>query len=402
MKRSIWNTLFLVATFGIVFCLMVLAFQELFPEWKKYQAEYYQRLARVTGDPAKARTPVKILQIYLPNMHRVDRCITCHVGIDNSKMKGQPLPFGSHPDLGDPHFLAHHPFNEIGCTVCHQGQGPATIKEHAHGRVAHWEEPMLPKEYVASNCAVCHKNVMELKGAEILVQAKALFDEKGCLGCHSLNGAGNQIGPELSETAAKSTDQFDFRHVRGPHTVHQWIEEHFKDPQAITPGDPAQGIPESAMPNYELNDKETKMLTALVLSFAAGEEKEDHPIPSRFIVPAPPAKKPEPIEGTPAEKGRILFKKYGCTACHGVEGRGGIRNKNMAPSDEIPPLMTVSDGYTKEEVKQIIRNGRYPAKADASGQTPVLWMPAWKDKIPEDEIDAIIEYIWSLHPQTKE
>ncbi|MBI3616239.1 MAG: c-type cytochrome [Candidatus Omnitrophica bacterium] len=397
MKRSVWNWLFLLSSFGLGGLFLFSVWQETFPEWKGYQAEYYQRLARVTGDPSKAEAPLKIQQIYLPEFHRTDRCITCHAGVDNPKMKDQPQPFRTHPDLGNPEFLAKHPFNEMGCTVCHQGQGPATTKRHAHGPVAHWEEPLLAKELTVGTCTTCHQNIPNLKGAERLVQAQALFQQKGCIGCHTLHGKGMLVGPELAETWRKGVDQFDFRYVRGEETTDRWVKEHFKDPQAVVPGYPALGIPESAMPRYELNDEEVQLLTALVLSFASEEKEDGRPIPARFKVAAA-APAPGPVYASKLEHGKAVFQKFGCAACHGVEGRGGIRNKNMEMAEEVPPLIYIAKGFTREELKETIRKGRYPARSDPNGPAPPLWMPAWGGKISEEELDALAEYLLSLDP----
>ncbi|MBI3333057.1 MAG: c-type cytochrome [Candidatus Omnitrophica bacterium] len=397
MRRSVWNWLFLLSSFGLGLLFLVLVFQETFPEWKMVQGEYYRRLAQVTGDPSKAGTPLKILQIYLPEFHRTDRCITCHVGVDNPRMKDQPQPFRAHPDPGDPEFLAKHPFNEIGCTVCHQGQGPATTKRHAHGPVPHWEEPLLSKELVVGTCASCHQNIEGLKGAEPLVKGMQLFREKGCIGCHTLHGKGMLVGPELAETWRKGVDQFDFRYIHGDETVATWIREHFKDPQAVVPGYPALGIPESAMPKYELTDEEVNLLTALVLSFASEEGDEGRPVPARFKVAAAP--QPAQAYSSKIEQGRGVFEKYGCMGCHGIGGRGGVRNKNMEMAEEVPPLVYVSDGFSREELKETIRKGRYPARSDPSGPAPPLWMPAWEQKISEEELDALVEYLISLKPQ---
>ena len=398
MKRSIWNKLFILSGFSLGFMAGYLIWQESVPEWMPVQREYYRRLAQVTGDPTRAKMALKVEQIYLPQFHKTDRCITCHAGIDNPKLANQPQPFRSHPDLGIPGFLAAHPFSEIGCTVCHEGQGMATTKEAAHGRVKHWEEPLLDKDLVVSHCAVCHDNVFELKGAQKLAEAKALFDTKGCIGCHALNGVGNQIGPELSDTGKKALDELDFRNVHGVHTVANWIYDHFKDPQRVVPEDKAVGIPESAMPNYELSEEQARTLTALVLSFAAAKEDEKHPIPYRYKVPAASKKEEKKVYASKVDEGRAAFKSYGCTACHGLEGRGGVRNKNMFPGEEVPPLIYVSAGFTKEEIKTVIRGGRYPARADSGGMSPPLWMPSWKGKIPEEEIDAIAEYLYTLNP----
>jgi len=397
MRRSVWNWLFLLSSFGLILMFLVTVTQDTLPEWIRYQAEYHRRLAQVTGDRSKAFTLPKVRQIYLPEMKRVDRCITCHMGVDNPKMADQPQPYRTHPDLGIPGFLVKHPFNEIGCTVCHHGQGPATTVEHAHGPVHHWEEPLLRKGLTVAACATCHQNTRELKGAERLVQARALFVEKGCIGCHNLHGKGMLVGPELAETFGKSVgDQFDFKYVKGPHTLINWVEEHFKDPQAVVPGYPKIGVPESAMPNYGLDDEEVELLTALTLSFYLEEESEHHPIPARYRVPGTP--EPEPTYTSPVERGAAVFTKLGCVGCHGPQGRGGIRNMNMDLGEEVPALTYVSDGYSKEELKAIIRDGRYPARADRHGPSPPLWMPSWKEKLTEEELDALVEYLYSLHP----
>ena len=401
MRRGIWNRLFLVSILGLAATALVLVGQETFPEWKRVQAEYYRRLAEATGDRSKARAPLAIRQIYLPEFHRVDRCVTCHAGVDNPKMAGQPQPFGSHPDLGIPGFLSAHSFSEIGCTVCHQGQGPATTKSHAHGFVPHWEEPLLKKEWIVGACATCHQDVSRLPGAQRLVQARALFKEKGCIGCHTLHGSGMLVGPELEESWTKSADQVDFRYVRGQRTIPNWLFEHFKDPQQVVPGYPALGIPESAMPNYELTDEEAHLLTALVLSFAVEEGVEGHPIPSRFIVAAPRQPEAVPLQAplSKVEQGRALFERFGCVGCHGPGGRGGVVNKNMDMGEEVPPLVYTAAGFSREELKETIRSGRTPARSDPGSPPPPLWMPSWKEKISEEELDALAEYLLSLHPE---
>lgn len=397
MKRSIWNTLFLVSSFALALMFGWSVVRELFPEWAGVQAQYYRRLAEATGDRSKARAPLKVLQIQLPEMKQVDRCITCHTGISHPAMADQPQPFKTHPDLGIPGFLAKHPFDEMGCTVCHHGQGRATEKKHAHGPVHHWEDPLLPADLTIGTCSTCHGNVTQLKGAERLAKAQQLFEEKGCIGCHQLNGQGNLIGPELSETARKSPDQFDFRYVEGHPTRVDWIDEHFKDPQKITPEDAAIGIPESPMPNYDLTDEESRDLTALVLSFGSATENEYRPIPARFKVPGSP-KEPQPVPSSSIERGRAIYQKIGCVACHGFEGRGGIRNPNMDAGEEVPPLIYVSEGFTREELKETIRDGKFPARAGAGHPSPPLWMPSWKQKLSDEEIDSLVDYLISLKP----
>lgn len=398
-KRSIWNWLFLISSFGLGAMAGVLLIQEILPEWAGVQRQYNRKLAEVTGDRSKAWAFPKIRQIYLPQMNRTDRCVTCHAGIDNPRMYGQPQPFASHPDLSIPGFLEKHPFNEIGCTVCHHGQGHAVERQAAHGPVKHWHQPMLSKELTVGACTTCHQNISSLRGAERLQKAWALFKEKGCIGCHNLHGKGMLIGPELAETYSKSPDQFDFKYIKGGEgTVSHWIAEHFRDPQKVVPGYPKLGVPETPMPNYGFTEEEVQLLTALSISFAMEEENEEQPIPARFHVPAGEPK-PEPVYASPVERGAAVFEKAGCVGCHGPQGRGGIVNRNMDMGEEVPPLTTVSDGYSKEELKEIIRDGRTPARAQKDGLAPPLWMPTWKEKLSDEEIDAVVEYLYSLNPE---
>ncbi len=74
----------------------------------------------------------------------------------------------------------------------------------------------------------------------------------------------------------------------------------------------------------------------------------------------------EPVHYAPVEiptlpsdvsRGREYFKTFGCLACHGREGRGGVANPNAASGEEIPGLLYVAEGYTAEELAERIRKG---------------------------------------------
>lgn len=58
-----------------------------------------------------------------------------------------------------------------------------------------------------------------------------------------------------------------------------------------------------------------------------------------------------------------------CATCHGTDGGGGLG----------PELRGIADRLTREEHLEIVREGK--------GQ-----MPAWKDNLSDDEIDAVVEY----------
>lgn len=96
-------------------------------------------------------------------------------------------------------------------------------------------------------------------------------------------------------------------------------------------------------------------------------------------------------------RGRAVFIKYSCNACHGTDARGGIRNLNAETGGEISGLLHSSESFTKEELADRIRNGvANVEKADAMGPEPPLKMPAYKDLIAGQEMQDLIAYLWGL------
>lgn len=102
------------------------------------------------------------------------------------------------------------------------------------------------------------------------------------------------------------------------------------------------------------------------------------------------------------ERGRLVFLKYSCNACHGTGGVGGIKNLNAQTGGEINGLTRVQETYTREELIQRIQNG-VPVvdKGDPTGPDPPLHMPAYKDLIGGQEMQDLTVYILSLTPATK-
>jgi cytochrome c553 len=99
------------------------------------------------------------------------------------------------------------------------------------------------------------------------------------------------------------------------------------------------------------------------------------------------------------ERGRIVFMKYSCNACHGMSGSGGIKNLNAQTGGEINGLTRVSETYTRQELMERIRNGVPNVdKADPTGPDPPLRMPAYKDLVAGQEMDDLAAYLFSLRP----
>ena len=141
--------------------------------------------------------------------------------------RGFPQPYSSHPRLdlfvGS---MSPHKMEEMGCTICHEGQGSATDfkwashtpndveqaerwrKKYGWFDNHHWVLPMLPNRFMESSCLKCHHEVTELEPSErfpdppapTLVEGYELVQYYGCFGCHEVNGYDgphHRIGPDL-------------------------------------------------------------------------------------------------------------------------------------------------------------------------------------------------------------
>jgi len=105
--------------------------ENFFKEWRQIQS---------TGRSDEGSIPVQLRQIVNPSLGVSDRCVSCHVSMG----PGEQGVRGA--DVLKTHKAVVHDPAEFGCTVCHGGQGQATVKADAHGDVHFWPEPMLAKD----------------------------------------------------------------------------------------------------------------------------------------------------------------------------------------------------------------------------------------------------------------
>ncbi len=421
-------------------------------EWRKYQKEFFRaQSAKLEERAASAKSPeeakalrdqakglrdqpVMIRQIIVKDLDAVDRCITCHVGMDefaNPTLKTdlKEQPFTGHPDLKG--VVKDHPFQKFACTSCHAGQGLATTAKAAHGDVENWEKPLLKGSLIQASCARCHANFETLKGAETVAMGRKLMENHGCMGCHQINRVGGVISVDLGDIADKPLERvapYNFSLIqkdgkplpKEEWKLQAWIEAHLTNvPMDFVPNDPfakynKEPIAPSGMPDFtrELPKGGADAITAYLLSLS------HEPIPSTYFVAAAP--KPEPRFGSAVEHGRFVFKKYGCAGCHGVDAKEGRRNYNaLGPGqpelasvagDEgklheamslgrEPTLPETVGTYTREELRAKIQNG-VPGSAivkyNPDGPVPPLYMPPWKDKIKGAELEDLLTYLMSI------
>ena len=103
---------------------------------------------------------------------------------------------------------------------------------------------------------------------------------------------------------------------------------------------------------------------------------------------------------TAIDRGKAVFRKYGCAGCHNRDAAGGVPNPNAKTAQQVPDLLHVADGYTKAELKTRILNGqREITPLDPKRPPPPLYMPAWGTTIKDSEADDLVTYLFSLKPK---
>lgn len=191
---------------------------------------------------------------------------------------------------------------------------------------------------------------------------KAYFAQVGCASCHSVAGSGGSVGPDLTFAG--------FRH--GP----EWLDLWLKDPAAWKPG--------TLMPNKHLSPS----ARAAIVSYLGTLKGQDWPKGAR----------PWNAGGDAVARGRTLYLRAGCVACHGPNGAGGHPNNNV-PGGMIPALSTVSETFSKQELVSKIKRGvPAPVKKDPGGPAPLVAMPSWGEVLDDAELSDVADYLLSLKP----
>ncbi len=376
MTEAQYKKLFQAITLGssIVFFLFLVAagVRESFPEWKRYQKQYKNILIDKAENNeqrlAAKRMKTGVKQIILDDLKRIDRCQTCHLGVDDVRMAEQELPYRTHSS----EHLLHHPLAEFGCTVCHDGQGLAVDKKSAHARSnrVHWPNPLLALDYIQSACGQCHLAIFDdsniLSGTEIFQSGLRIFRQAGCLGCHKARGVGGAVAPDLTEQGKKTRHEYDFANIVGEQTVTNWLYQHFKDPEMVSPG--------SQMLAIDLRDEDLQAL----ITFTLGMKKPDIPL-DYFSVETL-----KEFKGQRSTLSGTLAYPLICSACHGKSGQGKSYKvyKTGIPAIGLDDFLSVA---SQEFIVFSIYHGR-------AGRQMATWMPRFSG-LTHEEILLLSAYI---------
>lgn len=276
----------------------------------------------------KTRPSLQVYQTYMEDLNIVDRCTSCHVGINRTESMSTEQPYASHPD--QKLYLGNHPPERFGCVLCHEGQASATSSaKKAHGEVEYWLTPIYKGKYAQASCIRCHNQGREVKGGELLWEGRRLFENLGCYGCHDTVGFGEDkrrmIGPSLKNIKNK---------VKA-----EWITVWIKDPKAFRLT--------TLMPDFRLSDEESQAIAAYLWQHA--DEKG--------IYEEMPA-----VDEGQLSQGDFLFEQVGCMACHTYE--------KDAARGFAPNLARISEKINYGYLVEWIMNPK--------GKEPLTRMPSFR------------------------
>jgi cytochrome c2 len=303
-------------------------------EWRKIQKDYRNLKKQYSPESSSSSWKIRIQQIYLPEMKRVDRCITCHLSVEEEEFQNAPQPLKTHSE----EILKDHPPDSYGCTICHGGQGYGlSFESTAHQELKYWDDPLIPLELVESRCGICHKG-KDVPLAPMISEGRELIDNYNCMACHDISGFEENkfFGPSWNEVGAKVTKE--------------WLEKWIKDPHSY--------LEKPRMPKFSLAEEERIPIVEYLLHLHDGRTIEELALE----------------EGEP-ESGGALFRESRCITCHSVEGKGGSIG---------PDLGKVADKVSARWLFNFLKDPHY-----YQPETP---MP--KFGFNEQEIINIISYMF--------
>lgn len=193
------------------------------------------------------------------------------------------------------------------------------------------------------------ESLASLPGGDLMIQGVTLY-AANCVACHGADGLGSALAPALNDPAVREKTEAEIERI---------IQT---------------GIPSTLMAGWGsvLAVEEVAALTTLI------DRWDEVP---QGAVPEP--NRPLAVTAESLALGEELYAQY-CSRCHGPEGQGTQR----APALNVQSFLTDTSDAA---MQQIITLG-----------VPDTAMPAWGDRMPESDIQAIVGFIRSWEPNAPE
>ncbi|MCA9405819.1 MAG: c-type cytochrome [Candidatus Omnitrophica bacterium] len=311
---------------------------------------------------------------------KVERCMTCHLGISNPDYKNAAQPYKTHPNLDL--FIdknSPHPLEEFGCTVCHGGRGRGTDfistahtpssdtqkkeweEKYDWHELKLWEEPMLPKQYTEAGCFKCHSGETAIKGADKLNLGLQVIQRAGCYNCHQIDQFKGwpKSGPSLRMVKSKLSKDWIYKWIEDPKSFRHntWMPTYFNQSN--------NDDPES------VKRSEQEILAITHYLYTESEE---------FTADKMRAK------GS-ADRGKELVASVGCMACHNVQPQSIAEKttKDTLRREHGPNLIGLGSKVSKEWI--------YSWLKDPNRYHPTTRMPNLR--LSDQEAADIAEYLYT-------
>jgi cbb3-type cytochrome oxidase cytochrome c subunit len=330
---------------------------------------------------------IKVQQIILPNVvddvnftkvAKMDRCQTCHLAIDKKGYEKYPQPFTTHSNLSE--YLgsdSHHPLDQVGCTVCHEGMGQSvSFRDAAHApsnekqkeeweKKYHWEEPhlwdypMLPAKMTEASCVKCHKQQVFVPKADTLNVAYATYERAGCYACHKTRGfeTVRKPGPILTRIDSKLSKDWVKTWIRNPRAVKPttWMPRIWYNSNSSSPQDAVRN--------------EVEINAAVEYLFANSE-------PHELAVK-------NPSHGD-AKRGEQVVRTIGCLGCHVLDEKA--RDEAGPRRTFGQPLQNIGSKTTYEWIYNWVRDPKH--------YSPDTYMPNLR--LTDEQVADVATYLSGL------
>ena len=143
------------------------------------------------------------------------------------------------------------------------------------------------------------------------VEGEKLVRTYGCFGCHNIPGFENEskVGADLGEFGAKTVEELDFGDTKKiEHSWHGWAIGKVTNPRRYQTRRIVSRMP--VFSEHTIGEEEARALAVLL--------KGLQPVKYPLSYIHQPSEKTSQVDA-----GRRLAKKYNCTGCHLIEGKGG-------------------------------------------------------------------------------